>query len=140
MMDYVEFDDIVEFRICKLRETLDTKSVEYAETDDQLANFRSAADYSDESMRFVCWMYLLKHLTSLKDMCTSCEEYTIERWDEKIGDSIAYLVLLYAIVSEENGTTKQVDGSQDTRVSAGYAPGPGVVWDSSPTTTYQRQK
>lgn len=44
---------------------------------------------------------LSKHLVSVSDMCTDGQTYDIDRWNEKITDSICYLILLRAIVEEE---------------------------------------
>ena len=46
---------------------------------------------------------LAKHLVSLSDMCTDGNDYTLERWAEKITDSINYLLILRAVVEEEGG-------------------------------------
>lgn len=45
---------------------------------------------------------LAKHIVSVYDMClTGSEHYGADAWDEKITDSINYLILLRAIVKEE---------------------------------------
>lgn len=48
---------------------------------------------------------LTKHLVSLSDMCGKTESlgatYPVAAWEEKIGDAINYLVLLEAIVKEQ---------------------------------------
>ena len=44
---------------------------------------------------------LTKHLVSISDMCTDGRSYSLDRWTEKITDSINYLLLLKALVEEE---------------------------------------
>ena len=44
---------------------------------------------------------LSKHLISVSDMCTDDKSFPNEQWDEKITDSINYLLILRAIVEEE---------------------------------------
>lgn len=41
-----------------------------------------------------------KHTVSVYDMCESGEQYPIHLWQEKITDSINYLLLLNAMVRE----------------------------------------
>jgi hypothetical protein len=137
-MNAQTFNDILDDRINHLKVTLSVKGAEYSDLDDCLKNFREAAGYIGTTMSFVCWMYLLKHLTSLKEMCASELSYPFARWNEKIGDSIAYLVLLYAIVSEDHGEQERTDRGQDSGIQEDNAPEPGIVWSRSPSTTYQR--
>ena len=47
-----------------------------------------------------------KCLNSRPDMCESGEQYPIELWQEKITDSINYLLLLNAMVREKATGTK----------------------------------
>ena len=44
---------------------------------------------------------LSKHLVSLSDMCMDEANHPIEKWDEKITDSINYLIILRAIIEED---------------------------------------
>ena len=44
---------------------------------------------------------LSKHLISVSDMCTDDRVCPKEQWDEKITDSINYLLILRALVEEE---------------------------------------
>ena len=44
-----------------------------------------------------------KHVVSIYDMCYSnLLHFELEQWDEKITDSINYLILLKALVKEEH--------------------------------------
>lgn len=101
-MNTDDFAEIVgnQFRICE--DVLVDKNREYA-TEDVLHNFRVAADLTGESMRKALSGMLAKHTVSIFDMCQSMEVYPLATWNEKITDHINYLILLKAIVLEENG-------------------------------------
>ena len=43
---------------------------------------------------------LAKHLVSIADMVGARKDYPQETWDEKITDSINYLLILRAVVAE----------------------------------------
>lgn len=45
---------------------------------------------------------MAKHTVSIYDMARSEETFPLEKWDEKITDHINYLILLRAVVVEEN--------------------------------------
>jgi hypothetical protein len=45
---------------------------------------------------------LAKHVVSVYDMCMSDGKFGIEKWTEKVTDSINYLLLLMAAVWEED--------------------------------------
>ena len=98
-----EFTAILEDRIASIRSTLSTKADEYATTWDVLHNFRAGASFTMLSMETTLWGFMTKHLVSLRDMIQSrqVKQYTMEQWDEKIGDTINYLILLEAIVKEQ---------------------------------------
>jgi hypothetical protein len=95
----------------KCADILNKKGKHYAGTDaDRLLNFKVANEIFSAGYRQVnntpkrvLWGYLLKHLTSICYMCHMKSENAPSRedWDEKIVDSINYLLLLSAMVDEE---------------------------------------
>lgn len=87
-----------QFRVCE--DVLTDKRREYA-TKDVLHNFRRAAELQNISPKAALAGMMVKHTVSLYDMCHSDEEFTIERWEEKIIDHINYLFLLNAIILDE---------------------------------------
>jgi hypothetical protein len=103
-MDAATFNSITETMIQKSSDVLLHKQKEYA-TEDRLHNFKVAAAFQQCSVKQVLFGFLTKHLVSLSDMCKSKKIYRADIWDEKIGDSINYLLLLRAVVAEE-GTQK----------------------------------
>lgn len=80
------------------------KSVEYTEgSDDKLEHFRAAAALMGVTPEAALMGMMSKHLVSVADMCMDQRgsgAYSMDRWDEKITDSINYLLLLRAIVEE----------------------------------------
>ena len=96
-MNLKQFDKIVTDQLSRSELVLMGKGTEYAEeaTDetevDRLAHFKKAAAMQD---------MLSKHLVSVADMVGSRQSYPLTQWNEKITDSINYLLILRAIVEE----------------------------------------
>lgn len=100
-MDHSEFQDIVETQLQLCEETLIIKAAEYALDDDRLSNFRTAAALSKQRMRDVLGGFMLKHTVSIYDMLGDDADFPAELWNEKITDHINYLILLKAVIIEE---------------------------------------
>ena len=96
-----EFNDIVTKQMKKCRETLFNKGNEYSVQGDRLSYFKKAAAVMDSTPEGALFGMLAKHLVSVSDMCLDKEKYHKEVWSEKITDSINYLLILAAIVEEE---------------------------------------
>ena len=96
-----KFNDIINWQIEHCRAILCNKAKEYA-TADRLHNFKVAGALQGISPVQALMGMMAKHTVSVADMCMSCETYPQELWDEKITDSINYLLLLAALVREEN--------------------------------------
>ena len=100
------FNDIVRAQLDRSAQLLTGKGREYAEGAelddkiDRLAHFKKAAALQNESPAKAAFGMLAKHLVSVSDMVASGEEYPLEHWDEKITDSINYLLIIRAIVEE----------------------------------------
>ena len=99
------FDDVVENRLKKIKETLTRKADEYATDTDRFHNFRVAADFVNTTREQALYGMMLKHLVSVQDMVLETERgkgcrVTAEFIDEKIGDTINYLILLEGIFAE----------------------------------------
>lgn len=105
-MNVRTFDNIVQAQLDRSAQLLIGKGHEYAEGADidngidRLAHFKKAAALQNESPEQAAFGMLAKHLVSVADMVASGEEYTLERWNEKITDSINYLLIIRAIVEE----------------------------------------
>jgi len=104
-MNQQEFNQILESRIQKMRDTLSSKASEYARGD-RLSNFKVGAiplKISPEKYLISLWM---KHVISICDFVNDLENGSIakpELWNEKIGDATNYLVLLDALIMERHG-------------------------------------
>lgn len=97
------FNKIVNERCVKIKKVLASKAKEYA-TEDRLHNFKRASVFMNKTPATVCWGFAMKHFTSVADIVDQVESgKKIEPWliEEKIGDSINYLILLEAILKEQ---------------------------------------
>lgn len=97
-----EFEDIVtkQFEYCY--DLLFEKAKQYnIGTDDRLHAFKVASAFEGISTKQALFGMLTKHLVSLSDMVRQDNDYSLDVWNEKISDSINYLLLLKAVVEEE---------------------------------------
>lgn len=95
------FDEVVRQQLEKCASLLISKGEEYSLDSDRLLAFKRAAKIQGESPKQALCGMMAKHTVSIYDMCMSGEKFSDERWEEKITDSINYLLLLRAIVKEE---------------------------------------
>ena len=105
------FNKVVKEQLLVCEHLLTGKGHEYApdavdeSNIDRLAHFKKAAAIIDGTPKEALLGMLTKHLVSISDMCTDGRSYSLDRWTEKITDSINYLLLLKALVEEEaNGS------------------------------------
>lgn len=86
-------------------ELLFSKRKEYA-TADPFHNFRRAADLQGITKEQALIGMMDKHVISVHDMVNEAAEgagFSADKWREKIGDNINYLLILWAMVSMEGG-------------------------------------
>ena len=94
------FNKVVKEQLLVCEHLLTGKGHEYApdavdeSNIDRLAHFKKAAAIIDGTPKEAL-------LVSISDMCTDGRSYSLDRWTEKITDSINYLLLLKALVEEE---------------------------------------
>lgn len=86
----------------KIEKVLGAKSDEYATDTDRLHNFKVAAGMQGVTVKEALAGMMAKHTTSIFDMIGDGKDHSLEKWDEKIIDHINYLILLRAIVVEED--------------------------------------
>ena len=101
-MNTENFNKIIHEQIERCENTLCQKADEYA-TEDRLHNFKVAAGIQNCLPTTALGGMMAKHTVSVYDMIRGLENgmcYPIELWNEKIGDSINYLLLLAAAVRE----------------------------------------
>ena len=111
-MNLKQFDKIVTDQLSRSELVLMGKGTKYAEeaTDetevDRLAHFKKAAALQDMTTAQAAFGMLSKHLVSVADMVGSRQSYPLTQWNEKITDSINYLLILRAIVEEGKAALK----------------------------------
>jgi len=104
-MNKDKFDEIVERRTRKIVETLTTKTKEYADNDDTFHTFNLAARIAGTTPEEALKGMMLKHIVSVFDLIewSYIDEGRLNEAiiDEKIGDTINYLVLLEGMMKHQ---------------------------------------
>ena len=103
-MNTIEFNKIIEERIKKCCDMLIKKADEYA-TEDRLHNFKIAAKLQNCTPITALAGMMCKHTVSVYDLIRDNEKgknIPETLWEEKIGDSINYLLLLTALLHDKN--------------------------------------
>jgi hypothetical protein len=99
-----QFNLVFDGTIAKITSVLCKKAGEYARGD-RLHNFKVAAALASSSPEMALRGMLSKHIISVWDLINDVEQgknASLEMWDEKIIDSMNYLLLLRAIVHERD--------------------------------------
>ena len=116
-MNTQRFNEVVAEQIKRSTDVLCSKAKEYA-TEDRLHNFKVAAEIIHGTQIQALMGMMSKHTVSIYDMCQHRDpnDFTMDMWNEKITDSINYLLLMKAIVVEEaeikrEKGVKRVDGT-----------------------------
>jgi hypothetical protein len=104
-MNNNQFNRVVSERLGKIDSTLCSKAKEYASDTDRLHNFKVAAmlETKEQTPEQALWGMIKKHLVSVIDIIDKTalgESPSNAMRDEKIGDSINYLILLEALLIE----------------------------------------
>lgn len=99
-MNSKDFEGVINRQIQVCQDVLINKAKEYA-TEDRLHNFKNAAGMMGCDPKEALAGMMAKHTISIYDMCRDGKEHPIELWQEKITDHINYLLLLKALVAEE---------------------------------------
>ena len=111
-MNSKEFEAVIKAKVETSIETLFIKNDGYA-TSDRLHNFKVAAVLQHESTIKALGGMMSKHTVSVYDLIeaeNNGEDIPLELWDEKIGDHINYLLLLWAAVVERKNTEAAIGG------------------------------
>lgn len=101
-MNTKRFNEVIEDRLNLCVSVLCKKADEYA-TDDRLHNFKVAAKLQNCTPEKALAGMMCKHTVSVYDLINDLEKgkcATREMWEEKIGDSLNYLLLLTAMLEE----------------------------------------
>lgn len=102
-MTAINFEKVFTEQMQYCKDILLAKSKEYAiKNEDRLQHFKRTAKFLKTTPEDALVGMLSKHLISIVDMCRDpeVERYSLERWTEKITDTINYLILLKGLVVE----------------------------------------
>jgi len=101
-MNNEEFNKIVEERISLIKSVLVKKQAEYSSKTDRLHNFKVGSRMTGKTPEQVLQGFRLKHEISINDIVEGVPDNLPEKdlLQEKIGDSINYLILLEALLIE----------------------------------------
>jgi hypothetical protein len=98
----MNFEDCIENRIHRIREGLLAKAEEYATEDNRFHNFDVAARILNITPEQALQGIMLKHIVSVFDLVewtdSDTNKLTERIIDEKIGDTINYLILLEGLL------------------------------------------
>lgn len=101
-MKQAEFTECANEIIDHCKDLLLSKGDEYTlKNIDRLSHFKKSAVLNGTTPKGALAGMMTKHTISVYDMCHDKEDHSLEKWTEKIGDHINYLILLYALVKEE---------------------------------------
>lgn len=92
---------------------IDTKLNEYAATESVFKTFNEAAELQEITPEQALYGMMAKHIGSIRNMLNNTEKglalmvendaegakYSLDKWKEKIGDNISYLLILYAMIN-----------------------------------------
>ena len=108
-MNTEQFNKVVADRVASIQSVLVAKAKEYSSDTDRLHNFKVAAGLASrlETPEQALWGMLRKHLVSVIDIIDQTAAGKVPSdhiRNEKIGDSINYLLLLEALLIERGGS------------------------------------
>jgi hypothetical protein len=98
----IKFEDCIENRIHNIQKVLSARAEEYATEDNRFHNFDVAARILNITPEQALQGMMLKHIVSTFDLIErtdgNTDMLTKEIIDEKIGDTINYLILLEGLL------------------------------------------
>lgn len=101
-MTLEKFNESVSKQLEYCKSLLIRKGSEYApDQSDRLSSFKVAGTLQDISSKEALCGMLAKHVVSVYEMCRTEEQYPLEKWTEKITDTINYMLILKAMVEDE---------------------------------------
>lgn len=101
-MDADRFNQVLADQLERVNEILGSKAGEYASDKDRLHNFKAAGALQQIPPVGALTSLMAKHTISIYDMVESGKHFPMEKWDEKITDHINYLILLRALLIEQD--------------------------------------
>ena len=107
-MTTLAFNEIIKEQLQRCEDVLVIKGSEYAIGDDRLIAFKKAGALQGQTMLQAALGMLAKHLVSVVDMIQDLNpgRFGMDRWNEKLTDAINYLLIMRAIIEEEEPNEK----------------------------------
>lgn len=102
-MNIKTFNEVVKSQFSRCEDILVQKQAEYSSEFDKLHNFKQSSHLQQRTQAQALGGKMAKHTVSIYDMIATGKSYPLSVWDEKITDHINYLILLRAVVEEEDG-------------------------------------
>lgn len=99
-MNWNEHKRLFDKMIDEETDLLYKKGLEYAGDTDSLGNFKDCDDIGIDPKQKL-WIFLSKHLSSIKSYIKNGTEYSTESIEGRINDARNYLALLYMLIQEE---------------------------------------
>ena len=115
-MNHKEFNDVVTKELDYVRELLCSKSKEYDFGEDRFHSFKVGGQLQGISQEKCLLGYLTKHIISIYDMCGKVEEFSFEKFQEKITDYINYGLLLLGMIQEEKNKENEAVKTEEPAV------------------------
>ena len=115
-MNHKEFNDVVTKELDYVRELLCSKSKEYDFGEDRFHSFKVGGQLQGISQEKCLLGYLTKHIVSIYDMCGKVEEFSFEKFQEKITDYINYGLLLLGMIQEEKNKENEAVKTEEPAV------------------------
>lgn len=84
----------------RAKDVLDLKASFYSSDNDRLANFKAAAGAQSINPIQALVGMMTKHYVSVCDMSKDPTKYTIELWNEKLGDLRNYCLLCEVLIRD----------------------------------------
>lgn len=106
-----KFLKILNNTLDKINSLFDSKNKEYAGEKDVFANFKKASSGISfhRKPEQVAWEYMTKHLQSIKDLIENGNYSNSSLVDEKIDDTIVYLLLIKGMIKENQDLSEMLD-------------------------------
>jgi hypothetical protein len=94
-------------------ELLNTKGLEYASDADALANFKKRAEDVGVDPKQILWIFLSKHLDSIKSYIRKGATISNEPIEGRVNDARNYLFLLICLIKESQEQAAKKASTQD---------------------------
>jgi hypothetical protein len=109
-MNNKEFTALVDQTVRDTSALLISKGMEYAGSDDRLANFKRGAALTGTTPLQCCFIYMSKHYDSLstyiKKDAAGFDQHLSEPIEGRINDLINYMFLMKGLIQESQATFK----------------------------------